>query len=510
MKIFQYSRRSTNINTCKMRVGVLSLLILLAQHYSFCQNNFNYSVLFRLNTSIIDKFENLKLNKFIKSLDKKEEVEISIIGYSDDLGDEKLNRNLSLKRAESIRNKLVFSGIKANNINLVVGKGELEILTSETKTIIQQRKRNRRVDILVKYVSEEEEKLLSDKLNVGDKINLRSILFVGGKTKLQENSYSTLDSLTKFLKTNRGYHIVIIGHIYRPANSTAEEMHQDGTDVETGLNNLSVARAKCIYDYLIKKGISSNRLEYVGLKGNYPSGKGDASDRRVEIQIKKISIQDKYNLLEQLIERAKKENQLDENKINWALVKQLDLLLNKDQEPRIQLENIVNRFGVNSREALLQWQLINKQDSLNVLEIESILLKNGWLGFDVVGYKGNATIFLVIQHSPLRVQVKYLPILREAVKNKNARPQDLALFEDRIALSQGKKQIYGSQIIQDDKTGSYFLAPMIDPDNVDKRRATMGLNPISNYVANWGIVWDVIKYKKELFFYEKRINSFHK
>ncbi len=509
MKIFQYSRRSINTNTGKMRVGVLSLLILLTQHYSFCQNNLNYSVLFRLNTSIIDKSEKLKLNKFINSLDKKEEVIISIIGYSDDLGDEKSNRDLSLKRAESIRNKLVFSGIKANNISLVEGKGELELLSKETKTIIQQRKKNRKVDIFVKYGSTNDEKLLSDKLNVGDKINLRGILFVGGKTKLQENSYSTLDSLTKFLQTNRNYHIVIIGHIHRPSNSTKEEMQQDGTDVETGLNNLSVARAKCIYDYLIQKGISSDRLEYVGLKGNYPSGKGDASDRRVEIQIKKISTRDKNNIWEQLIERAKKENQLDENKINRALVKQLDLLLYKDQEPRIQQENIINKFGVNSREALLQWQLINRQDSLNILEIETILLKYGWLGFDVVGYKGNATIFLVIQHSPLRVQVKYLPLLREAVKNKNARPQDLALLEDRISISQGKKQIYGSQIIQDNKTGSYFLAPMIDPDNVDKRRAMMGLNPISNYVANWGIVWDLGKYKREMFFYEKRMNANH-
>ncbi|MCP1298001.1 hypothetical protein NK356_02275 [Chryseobacterium sp. S0630] len=37
-----------------------------------------------------------------------------------------------------------------------------------------------------------------------------------------------------------------------------------------------------------------------------------------------------------------------------------------------------------------------------------------------------------------------------------------------------------------------------DPDNVDKRRTEVGLDPISNYIKNWDLVWDVEKYKREL------------
>ncbi|SKB74926.1 hypothetical protein SAMN05660226_02969 [Parapedobacter luteus] len=42
---------------------------------------------------------------------------------------------------------------------------------------------------------------------------------------------------------------------------------------------------------------------------------------------------------------------------------------------------------------------------------------------------------------------------REAVKG-NANELDLALLEDRVALRQGKKQIYGSHMGRDPETGS--------------------------------------------------------
>lgn len=60
---------------------------------------------------------------------------------------------------------------------------------------------------------------------------------------------------------------------------------QDGLDLNTGKENLSVVRAKTIYDYLKHKGIKSKRMSYKGLKANYPTGKGAKYDRRVEIKV---------------------------------------------------------------------------------------------------------------------------------------------------------------------------------------------------------------------------------
>jgi hypothetical protein len=127
-----------------------------------------------------------------------------------------------------------------------------------------------------------------------------------------------------------------------------------------------------------------------------------------------------------------------------------------------------------------------------------ILDQYGWLGPDKIGAAGNQTLFLVIQHSETPIQQKYLPMMREAVKNKNAKGSSLALLEDRVALREGRKQIYGSQLSTDNATGITTLLPLEDPDHVDERRASVGLQPLADYIKKWKLIWDVETYKKEM------------
>lgn len=68
-----------------------------------------------------------------------------------------------------------------------------------------------------------------------------------------------------------------------------------------------------------------------------------------------------------------------------------------------------------------------------------------------------------------------------------AKGSQLALLEDRVALGQGKKQMYGSQIHRNNQTGKYFVAPIEDESNVNKRRASVGLEPLEEYVKHWSI-----------------------
>ena len=139
--------------------------------------------------------------------------------------------------------------------------------------------------------------------------------------------------------------------------------------------------------------------------------------------------------------------------------------------------------------------MINEKDSINLIKIKEILDERGWLGPNIIGRQGNSTLFLVIQHADMETQIKYLPMMREAVQLGNANPSSLALLEDRVALRQGNRQIYGSQIGRDQETGDFYVSPLIDPENVDKRRAEVGLGPISDYVGHWDMTWDIEKHK---------------
>jgi len=68
------------------------------------------------------------------------------------------------------------------------------------------------------------------------------------------------------------------------------------------------------------------------------------------------------------------------------------------------------------------------------------------------------------------------------------------LLEDRVALRTGEKQIYGSQIGRDQDSGEFFVSPLIDPENVNERRANVGLGSIESYIKNWNMTWDVKKH----------------
>ena len=182
--------------------------------------------------------------------------------------------------------------------------------------------------------------------------------------------------------------------------------------------------------------------------------------------------------------------------INKELIAQLDTIHQEDQKYRLRIDELLRKSRSESEniELITLHELMNEKDSINLLKVEKIIDEYGWLGADIIGEQGNETLFLVIQHSGLETQIKYLPIMREAVKKVPAKRKDFALLEDRIAMRQGKKQIYGSQIKIDGD--EFYVYPLIEPEKVNERRAEVGLGSIEEYVKTVGINWDVRKHKE--------------
>lgn len=64
-------------------------------------------------------------------------------------------------------------------------------------------------------------------------------------------------------------------------------------------------------------------------------------------------------------------------------------------------------------------------------------------------------------------------------------------MQDRILMMDGKPQIYGSQITQNNETNEWELYKLDNPEFVDKRRTEVGLEPLKEYVQNWNIEFNV-------------------
>ncbi len=181
---------------------------------------------------------------------------------------------------------------------------------------------------------------------------------------------------------------------------------------------------------------------------------------------------------------------------NTSLVHLLDTIMQNDQRARTRFESTQEKFGTNSKEFRDLITEMKRSDSVNVLTVTQILDTHGWPRMQEVGTEATHAVFMVIQHADISVQEKYLPMVRNAVKAGDVRASSLALLEDRIAVSNGKKQLYGTQLGMK-QDGTYYLEDLEDPDGVDIRRASMGLGLLADYLLHWNLKWDVAAYKKE-------------
>lgn len=197
-----------------------------------------------------------------------------------------------------------------------------------------------------------------------------------------------------------------------------------------------------------------------------------------------------------ILEKVQKNLNEYEKNFDQPLKNRLEKIYLEDQTLRQLLSCARDKFGENSEEMEYLWNLISWQDSLNESKIVEIIEKHGWVGKSLVGGKANMTLWLVIQHAPLDIQEKYLPLLKESVNKGESSARHLALLEDRILMRKGEPQIYGSQVTQNPETGKYEVYQIKDPEYVNQRREKIGLGPIENYLKNWDIEWEVTQKKK--------------
>jgi len=172
--------------------------------------------------------------------------------------------------------------------------------------------------------------------------------------------------------------------------------------------------------------------------------------------------------------------------LNPALKKQLFVIRTTDQKPRLRIDSVQKAYGPNSPQIQQLWQAIRQIDSLNLVKIERIIRQYGYPGKRLVGPGEMNTAWLVIQHSPLAVQERYLPLIRTAAEKGQTDKANLALLVDRIRMYKGQKQLYGSQVTVD-STGRARFHPIADEANVNKRRQEAGLEPIEEYAKQFGI-----------------------
>lgn len=272
-------------------------VLLIAAFFSFelgfTQEEEIYSIFFEFDKFNLKEEQTEGVLSFVQKIDTSRIESIQIYGYCDDRGKDEYNFVLSTNRATTVKNKLIERGIRSKIIITLEGKGRIMLDEDLQTDIPEARSKNRRVDVVVNYKSITIENLkipgvystIRKDAVKGDRIYLEKVLFERGSSQLTVQAKKELDKIALQLLKFKNIHFEIQGHV-----CCTPTYHREAVDRETKKRELSVNRAKRVYNYLFKKGISDARMTYRGYGNTQSLKQGGALDRRVELLILKNDV----------------------------------------------------------------------------------------------------------------------------------------------------------------------------------------------------------------------------
>ena len=120
-------------------------------------------------------------------------------------------------------------------------------------------------------------------------------------------------------------------------------------------------------------------------------------------------------------------------------------------------------------------------DHLNTERLKQIIEKIGWPSISKVGNIGSLHAWLLVQHADHdpNFQKKCLELMKAESENE-VDNTNIAFLEDRVAVSDGRPQIYGTQFYKN-SDGQMQVRPIFDSENIERRRKEAGLETFEEY-----------------------------
>jgi hypothetical protein len=118
--------------------------------------------------------------------------------------------------------------------------------------------------------------------------------------------------------------------------------------------------------------------------------------------------------------------------------------------------------------------------------LKGVLARIGWFDISRYGAEASQAAWLIVQHSDhdRAWQEQVLADLAPRVARGDMQRTYYAYLIDRVAVNAGRPQTYGTQG-RCDGPGNLILREVADRDNLDRRRADMGLESLADYTIRF-------------------------
>ena len=129
-----------------------------------------------------------------------------------------------------------------------------------------------------------------------------------------------------------------------------------------------------------------------------------------------------------------------------------------------------------------RWPEMKTVDAENTRYLKELVKEVGWIDVSRFGARAATDAFLLVQHSgDVPLMMAAMPYLEKDFKHSDG-AQSYALLYDRLQLSLGRKQLYGTQIGMD-KQGNPLVFPLEDPEKIDELLRELKLPPLKEYLS---------------------------
>jgi hypothetical protein len=113
----------------------------------------------------------------------------------------------------------------------------------------------------------------------------------------------------------------------------------------------------------------------------------------------------------------------------------------------------------------------------NAARLRELIDQQGWPAEDIAGKDGAEAAWLIAQHAvgEPEFQRRALQRMQECAAEGRIPAWHAAYLEDRIAMSEGRPQRFGTQWLDDPRDGRIRPWTLADPERVNELRAGVGL-----------------------------------
>ena len=120
-------------------------------------------------------------------------------------------------------------------------------------------------------------------------------------------------------------------------------------------------------------------------------------------------------------------------------------------------------------------------DRANQEWIKDVLARIQWPSKSKVGKRAAHAAWSIVQHADNDIALQKRALELMTAERSDVDNEDFAYLTDRILNNLGEPQVYGMMPMRN-ASGELVAKPVIDPANVDKRRAEIGLMSLSEYI----------------------------